>query len=292
MVVMFGAMAVLRRIDQEEPLVLLYARVGYLTYVVLTALVYVLLHFRIISRRDLTLVSIPRSSGAPSLRDAFQQARVAAEKSEEERVRKERDDAPPENDDQSTVSTTSAPATSAPNGTVDAEGNGADGDADADAEKEEMEIITVMEYDLRHLASARRSWVTSSCFLAAVHYHMQSVSPLIMSGVMGIIRLLSEDPLVQIHLRGIPAIEKLARPFTAEKNPLASLIKEMTPSPDAQTAGGTAQTTSTGQEDLHDDGDDDDDDDDSAPAAAASISDENIKSDFEDEDKTDCKKKQ
>lgn len=281
MVAMFGAMAVLRRIDQEEPLVLLYARVVYLAYVGFTALVYIFLHYRIIARKDTTLLTVPKSSKAPSFSEAYQEARQAAEKAEEKRKR--------ENGDSDEVSMTSIVATETTENDDDSSTSKREENerADEDGEKEEMETITVMEYDLRHLASARRSWVTSSCFLAAIHYHMESVSSLVMPVIMGSLRLISEDPLVQIHLRGAPSVGKLARPFTADKNPLASLLKEFSPK---ESKSPQPDETSRPEEDLHDDGDDDDDDE--TVPNVPNIRDDNIKSDFDDDDNADTKKTQ
>lgn len=297
MVAMFGAMAMLRRIDQEEPLVLLYARVGYLLYVAVTSLLYILLHFRIVAIRDMTLITVPLVQKAPSFSEAMEKARKAAEKAEVEKRGESIDD------DESTTTTTTT--------TDKDEGEGEEEEkSESSSGENKTETITVMEYDLRHLASARRSWATSSCFLAAVHYQMQSVSPLAMAAIMGIIRLLTEEPLVQIHLRGVPAVDKLARPFTAEKNPLATMLKDMTPKEDESgTASSTTSTTTTtggvtttpgriqnGQatnnsssnnvdDDLHDDGDDDDDDDDDdKPVVSTNIRDDHIKSDFDDDD--------
>lgn len=288
MVAMFGAMAVLRRIDQEEPLVLLYARVGYLLYIAVTSVLYCLLHFRIVALRDMTLITVPLVQKAPSFSQAMEKARKAAEKAEAEK-RGEligNDD----DDDESTTTTTTT------TNNADDDSKDGDGEENSAVSENKTETITVMEYDLRHLSSARRSWATSSCFLAAVHYHMQSVSPLAMAAIMGIIRLLTEEPLVQIHLRGTPAVDKLARPFTPEKNPLATMLKDISPKDDESsttsttTTSTTTATTTTGRvqngqgpnDDLHDDGDDDDDDDDT-PVMSTNIRDDHIKSDFDDD---------
>lgn len=278
---MFGAMAVLRRIDQEEPLVLLYARVAYLAYVGFTVLVYVILHYRIIARKDTTLLTVSKSSKAPSFSEALQEARQAAEKAEEERKEENKDD-----DEVSMTSIVASEMTENDDKNSNSKHTkNEDEHADEDDKKEEMETITVMEYDLRQLASARRSWVTSSCFLAAVHYHMESVSPLVMSVIMGLLRLISEDPLVQIYLRGAPSVGKLARPFTAEKNPLANLLKDFAPK---DTKSSQSDESARPEEDLHDDGDDDDDDE--TVSTVSNLRDDNIKSDFDDDETADAKK--
>lgn len=285
MVAMFGAMAVLRRLDQEEPLVLLYTRVAYLAYFGLTALVYIILHYRIIARKDTTLIKAPISTKPPSFSDALRQAKRTAEQEMEKKKE--------ENDyDKDEVSITSIVATETTD--VDGKDKSSDGENEDDEtprndneKKEEYETITVMEYDLRQLASARRGWVMNSCFLAAVHYHMESVSPLIMSALMGFMRLIGEDPLVQLHLRGAPSVGKLARPFTAEKNPLASLFKDFAPKEDKP---GQVQDSSSPEDDLHDDGDDDEDDE--APNGIPNLIDDHVKSDFDDDESAETKKTQ
>lgn len=296
---MFGAMAMLRKIDQEEPLVLLYARVGYLVYVGIAALVYILLHFRIIACRDTTLVTVPLNSKGPSISEAIEQARKAAEKAQQDRLREQALENGDDKNEGVETSETSRSATASADSEESAndetsadqgdQGNQSGNNNGAEEAPEKTEIITIMEYDLRQLSSARWSWVTSSCFLAAVHYHMESVSPLVMSALMGIIRLLSEDPLVQIHLLGSPAVGKLTRPFVAEKSPLAALMKEMTPKADDKPAESTQ--TARPEEDLHRDADDDDDDDDDAPAGIADMKDDHIRGDFEEDENVDTDKK-
>lgn len=273
LVAMFGAMALLRRIDQEEPIVLLYARVGYLLYAGLTAVMYILLHFRIVARRDTTLITVPISAKAPSFTEAMEQARKATEKAEADKHSQSED-----SESTASIVADDRQANQQSNGAVDNSAESSDNNKD---EHEKTETITVMEYDLRHLANARRSWVTSSCFLAAVHYHMQSVSPLVMSAVMGSIRLLTEDQLVQIHLRGIPAVDKLARPFSAEKNPLANMLKEFSPKDERPAQDNTERATRP-EEELYDDGDDEDEDEELV--AITDMKDDHIKSDFDEEE--------
>lgn len=259
MALMFGAMALMRRIDQEEPLVLMYTRIFYTAYLVITALVYLFLHYRITTQRDTTKIEVPIPPKAPSMSEAL----VAARSQDDE-------------------TTPSSKPSSASKSSPD----------ENDSQKPpEEEIITVMEYDLRQLANARKGWITNACLLAAINYKMESVSPLIMSALMGFSRLLADDPLFQIHVRRAPAVGNLKRPFAAPKNPLADMLKEMTPkaeetSDSATTApaeGGGQQVAAQPAEDLHDDGDDDLDDD-TPPPAIDDLKDDHIKSDFDDDD--------
>lgn len=247
MAVMFGAMAFMRRVDQEEPLVLLYARLAYVTYILATAFVYVLLHLRIVSRRDVSLIRVPLAAKPPSFSDAMAAAQTD-DKNDDDQPDKPIDE--PQKDEQ---------------------------------QKPTDELITVMEYDLRKLAAARKSFVSNACLLAAIHYKMESVSPLVMSSLMGITRLLSDDPLFQIHLRGAPAVGPLSRPFTPPKNPLADMLKDLQPKPDDPPAN--SQNQNEQLEDLHDDGDPDDDEhEDAPPPNISDLKDDHIKGDFDDEE--------
>lgn len=153
-----------------------------------------------------------------------------------------------------------------------------------------------MEYDLRKLAAARKGWITNACLLAAINYKMESVSPLVMSVLMGLLRLFSDDPLFQIHIRRAPAVGNLTRPFAAPKNPLAEMLKDMTPKPEGTSDSASSPTVDAAGghapaqplEDLHDDGEDEMDDD-TPPPAIDDLKDDHIKSDFDDDDHSrDC----
>lgn len=250
MAMMFGAMAFMRRIDQEEPKVLFYARIFYMSYVAFTGAIYLLLHYRIVSRKDMTPLTIPVTPKPPSMREAFAKAQAAAEaKSSGEPEPEPQEE---ENSD----------------------------------EKPKERVVSVMEYDLQKLASARKSWATNACILAAIHFKMESVSPLVMSSLMGTFRLLFDDKLVQIHLRGAPAVGDLKRPFQAPKNPFADMMTEMQKNQEEEskkTAIEQNVQSSTAVEELHDDGDDDDEDE-GPPPTIDDLKDDHIKGDFDDED--------
>lgn len=258
MSVMFGAMAFMRRIDQEEPKVLLYARIFYAAYVAVTLFIYGVLHLRILSRRNLTLVTVPVAPKRPSFSEAMEKASAEAE-ARAAALEGNSQPAQPKEEEQ-----------------------------ESEEEKNKTEVITAMEYDLRQLAHARKSWITNACILTAINYKMESVSPLIMSALMGIVRLLSDEPLFQIYVRGSPAVGSLKRPFAPEKSPFATLMKEMAPKPEDSmaTAGTTATRTAPSgatvdESDLHDDGDSEED---SPPRTIADMKDDHIKSDFDDEE--------
>lgn len=137
---------------------------------------------------------------------------------------------------------------------------------------------TVIEYDLEHLKKVRQGWIFNTLLLSAIHYKMETVSPLIMSGLMTFIRLITDDPLVKMYLFGQPSVGKLKRPFQAEENPLASMLKGMVPKPDEMNAPPrNSQITS--------DDDDTEEEDNIIPdTAVADMTDDHIKGDFEEED--------
>lgn len=284
MAVMLGAMAFMRRIDQEEPQVLQYARMAYMVYIVITTTVYFLLHIRIVSRRDVTPVTVPIGDKPPSFSDA-----MAAAKGEMEKAAAEAEKAADGGE-----SSDSEEEDSDKDGEEEKDGDGPQEDSSKEEEGPKEEVITTMEYDLRILASSRKSWLTNACLLAAVHYKMESVSPLVVSSLMGLMRLVADDPLVQIHLRGEPSVGKFARPFKQEKSPIAGLMKEFAAKTEeakeeTQTERSRRRIAPSGEpEDLHDDGDSEEDE--SPPPAIDDLKDDHIKSDFDDDVAQESKK--
>lgn len=206
-----SAMMMVRSIDQEDPTVLFRARIGFGAYILVSAVIYLALHIRILARNDRTKIRVP----VPP---------------------------PP-----------FGPGSDAPPG-----------------ERES----THLEYDLELLRTGRQGWILNTLLLTAIHYKMETVSPLIMSGLMGFVRLVTDDALVKLHIYGYPAVDKLKRPFPVEENPLAALLKGMAPKPEDTPQEG---------EDLHDDGDSDDGDT-APPPSVADLSDEHLAGDFDEDD--------
>lgn len=263
MAVMFGAMAMMRRIDQEDPLVLWYARAAFVAYVAVISVIFLLIHRSITARRDTSLLRLPVAAKTPS----FSEAMAAAQK----------DAQPPK------------PASA---GAEDGDDNDDDEEKEeAEADKPKDEVVTVMEYDLRKLAAARKSWVTNLCLLAAIHYKMESVSPLVMSVLMGAIRLFTDDPLFSIHLRGAPAVGPLKRPFVAPKNPLTDMLKDMQ-AKSAQVAEAPQTQGPPGESDLHDDGEAEEDEADGPAPTLADFKDDHIEGDFDEDEHAHEKKDQ
>lgn len=218
--VMMSAMMIVRSIDQEDPHVLLVARIGFGVYVLVSVAVYLALHIRILAQNDRSKIRVPIPT-------------------------------PP-----------FGPGSNAPPG-----------------ERE----TTHLEYDLEMLRTARQGWIFNTLLLTAFHYKMQNVSPLIMSGIMGFVRLVTDDALVKLHLYGYPSVDKLKRPFPTEENPLTALLKGMVPNPEDM-------NRSSQGEDLHDDGDSEDGDNNPLPSVA-DLSDDHVEGDFEDDESENKKSK-
>lgn len=228
--VMLGAMYLMRRVDQEDPAVLMQVRLGFSAYMMFTLFMYSVLHFRITRRRDSTKLTVTEP------KPAF-----------------------------------------APPGVGEGDGDG------AESTEPKSYVTTVMEYDLKVLSSARKQWLMNAIIISLVHYKMETVSPLVMSALMGFMRLVGDDPLVKLHIFGMPAVDSLQRPFKPEQNPLLGLAKDFLPKLEPEGEQGSGAGARREQaEDLHDDGESEDDDEE--PTAMADRSDEHVKSDFDDED--------
>lgn len=232
---MGATMMMVKQIDQEDTDVIMSVRLGFAAYVLLYLGINALLHVRVVSARDLTMLNVPIPQ-VPSLM-------------------------PSPNPD----------------------GNGF---------QAKTQQSTVLAYDLNALSTARKSWMFNLAILTVIHFKTASVSPLIMSAVMGIARFF-EDPLFKLHVLRHPSVGPLKRPFAPEANPLASFLQSMLPqlptveeTSDQESAdenndsSGSSQPKVTGRnrngvshaqsrfepqddsvvdEDLHDDGNDDDD---------------------------------
>ncbi|KAI0561898.1 SRP-independent targeting protein [Gracilaria domingensis] len=251
---MLGTMYLLKKVDQEEPIVLFYARLAFVAYILVVTSLYALLHWRITSRCDLTPVTVPLKSKSPSFKEAMEQAQKAAEEQSQTTETSEAKDEDKSQDSE---------------------------DKDkSNSDEPKTETITTMEYDLRTLSGARRSWVMNCLILAAINYKTESVSAIVMSPFMTLIKLLTEDPLFLIHICGAPAVEKLKRPFPAPESPFAALFKEMAPkdpSPAKQPKDDKPVI-----EELH--GDSESEGEDSGPTRLTDLGDDHIKSDFDEEE--------
>lgn len=210
---------------------------------IVTSAIYFLLHVRITCNPDRTLITVPITAKPPS----FSEAMKAAEKKATQN------------------------ASAVAEHTEDKE--------DEKKEQDKYEMVTTLEYDLRQLNASRRSWITNACLLAAIHYKMESVSPLIMSSVMGIIRLISDDPLFKLYILGASATAELARPFKTPESPLTALLKEMAPKPDKSSPHTSDATLADPDDDAESE-----DAHDSPPGTPVEIGDDHIKSDFHEDE--------
>jgi hypothetical protein len=247
LLIMGGAMLALKRIDQEDPDVLMYARMIFAGYVVVSLIINVALHFRVIAARDLTMITIPPPTKSPFA------------------------------------------APTAPVPTTGSESRRSRVDANSDQERS-----TVLAYDMGLLQTARKSWLINVVILTLVHMKMSSVSPLLMSSIMGLVRYI-DDPLFKLHILGYRSVGALKRPFAEEANPLGGLLKGIMPklpsmepesseaasAIDSDSARGSQRFSPVEVEELHEDEDDDDDDDDDHEPGPLAEQDDPHDNDFE-----------
>jgi hypothetical protein len=224
--IMGAAMLALKRIDQEDPEVLMYTRLVFAGYVLVSVIINVALYLRVLAARDLGIITVPAPPPSPF--------------------------APP------------APAVT----------DGANPGTPVDEDAKDTQS-TVLAYDLNLLQTARKSWLMNAVILTLVHMKTASVSPLLMSTIMGLTRYL-DDPLFKLHILGFQSEGPLKRPFPVDKNPLAGLLQGILPeAPSMAPAASGSSSTSHGDvnrrtqqfppayvEDLHEDEDDEDDNDD------------------------------
>jgi len=86
-----------------------------------------------------------------------------------------------------------------------------------------VEEKTIRDYDMDMLTSQRKAAMTNVAVLMFVHFKMGSTSPLVISSVMGLLKLFDE-PLFKIYVLKQPAEGKLERPFKPEPNPLLAML--------------------------------------------------------------------
>ncbi|KAA8491566.1 Uncharacterized protein FVE85_2581 [Porphyridium purpureum] len=87
----------------------------------------------------------------------------------------------------------------------------------------EEEEKTVRDYDMGILVAQRKALLTNMAMMAFVHFKMGSVSPLVVSSVMGILKV-SDEHLFKLHVLGAAEEGKLERPFPTEPNPLMAML--------------------------------------------------------------------
>uniref|UniRef100_A0A7S1XIY9 Inorganic phosphate transporter n=1 Tax=Erythrolobus australicus TaxID=1077150 RepID=A0A7S1XIY9_9RHOD len=95
---------------------------------------------------------------------------------------------------------------------------------------------SVMEYDYELLNQQRSGVLTGTLILSFLHFKMGSVTPLVLSPITGLLKLV-DDPLTKLHILGQPAEGALQRPFKKPGNPLLGMLGM---DPNASSEGATA----------------------------------------------------
>ncbi|KAK1863486.1 hypothetical protein I4F81_006041 [Pyropia yezoensis] len=189
--VMFGAMSLMKAVDQEDPQVIAYCRLLFGAYLFATWALHTYIHVGIARNGDKTTrVTVPAKPPSPfSLPPP----------------------PPPAAADGAVVAAAAPPPPAAPT------------------------VQSVGEYDAGVLAASKKALLMNAVILTGVHLKMGTVSPLVLTSLTGLTRLVDE-PLVQLYVLGRAAAGKLARPFAPEVNPLMAMMA----------GGGAAGTTAAG----------------------------------------------
>eukprot|EP00168_Porphyra_purpurea_P007438 TRINITY_DN1938_c0_g1_i4.p1 TRINITY_DN1938_c0_g1~~TRINITY_DN1938_c0_g1_i4.p1 ORF type:complete len:289 (-),score=131.68 TRINITY_DN1938_c0_g1_i4:159-1025(-) len=230
MAITLVAISVLKKVDQEDPRVIAVCRVMFVVYMAISLSVQLYIRACILAKKETAPVTVPPKPASPfaAFSEASAEASAATDAATSPKEGEEEVDA--------TVDATA--------GTGGRKRRG--GAAEPAAEPAEPEVLSTEEYDLSVLASVRRGLLFNALLLSVFHLKMGSLNPLVITSATGLARLMDE-PLFQLHVLGRPAVEKLARPFKPEANPLMALLSGTPPEgaadeaeADADVAGGAA----------------------------------------------------
>lgn len=189
--VMFGAMSIMKAVDQEDPQVIACCRLLFGTYLFVTWALHTYIHVGIARNGDKTTrVTVPAKPPSPFALPP---------------------PPPPSGADGAVAAAAASPSPPAA-----------------------PTIQSVGEYDAGVLAASKKALLMNAVILTGVHLKMGSVSPLVLTSLTGLTRLVDE-PLFQLYVLGRAAAGKLARPFAPEVNPLMALM-----------GGGAAATNGAG----------------------------------------------
>mmetsp|Transcript_28534 Transcript_28534/g.69452 ORF Transcript_28534/g.69452 Transcript_28534/m.69452 type:complete len:149 (-) Transcript_28534:26-472(-) len=98
--------------------------------------------------------------------------------------------------------------------------------------------------------NAKRGVMMNALIVSFIHYKMGTVTPMVMTAAMGLVRFL-DDPQVKLHVLGHKDEGDLQRPFKSD-NPLAKLLG-LGPQPAADQNGPNAEAAAGGSADGQDD---------------------------------------
>jgi len=218
MAITLAAISVLKKVDQNDPRVIAVCRVIFVVYMAISLAVQLYIRSRILAKKETAPVTVPPKPASPFA--AFSEASAEAAAAADAATAKEG-----EEDADETVDATAGTGGRKPRGAAAAAA--AEPAAEA-AEAAEPEVVSTEEYDLSVLASVRRGLLFNALLLSVFHLKMGSLNPLVITSATGLARLVDE-PLFQLHVLGWPAVERLARPFKPEANPLMALLSGTPP---------------------------------------------------------------
>lgn len=211
MIITFGAISLLKKVDQTDARVVAICRVIFVIYMAISLSVQLYIRSRILAKKEGGTVTVPPKPASPfaALSEPAPDADADADASAAGAAAKE-GDASAEEEVDATVDATTAGGRRKPRGA-------------AAAAAAEPQVMTTEEYDLSVLATVRRGLLFNALLLSVFHLKMGSLNPLVITSATGLARLLDE-PLFQLHVLGRPAVDALARPFKPEANPLLAML--------------------------------------------------------------------
>ncbi|GAB0496146.1 hypothetical protein MMPV_009668 [Pyropia vietnamensis] len=221
MIITFGAISLLKKVDQTDARVVAICRMIFVVYMAISLSVQLYIRSRILAKKEGGTVTVPAKPASPfaALSEPAPDADATS--------------APAAKDGD-------VSAEEEVDATVDATANGRRQPRGA-AAAAEPQVMTTEEYDLSVLATVRRGLLFNALLLSLFHLKMGSLNPLVITSATGLARLLDE-PLFQLHVLGRPAVNALQRPFKPEVNPLIAMLTG-TP-PDGDDADGNADAGS------------------------------------------------
>lgn len=202
MIITFGAISLLKKVDQTDARVVAICRVIFVVYMAISLSVQLYIRSRILAKKEGGTVTVPPKPASP-----FAALSEPAPNADAVDAAAKDGDASAEEDVDATVDAT-AGGRRKPRGAAAAA---------------EPQVMTTEEYDLSVLATVRRGLLFNALLLSVFHLKMGSLNPLVITSATGLARLLDE-PLFQLHVLGRPAVDALQRPFKPEVNPLMAML--------------------------------------------------------------------
>lgn len=227
MIITFGAISLLKKVDQTDARVVAICRMIFVVYMAISLSVQLYIRSRILAKKEGGTVTVPPKPASPfaALSEPAPDADATPAPAAKE------GDASAEEEVDATIDATTG-------GRREPRGAGAPA---------ELQVMTTEEYDLSVLATVRRGLLFNALLLSLFHLKMGSLNPLVITSATGLVRLVDE-PLFQLHVLGRPAVDALQRPFKPEVNPLVAMLTGTPPDGDDADANADAASPANATE--------------------------------------------